>query len=102
EVAALAPPAGDRAGDAADHLFDRALALRAAHLPAEVLLGDDVGRVLGPRHRELDPALLEGRAGRVADHGVAELPLDLVERMHAGRGKPPLDREALETVFGAG
>ena len=28
EVAALAAPVGDRAGDAADHLFDRALALR--------------------------------------------------------------------------
>ena len=27
EVAALAPPVGDRPGDAADHLFDRALAL---------------------------------------------------------------------------
>ena len=46
EVAALAPPVGDRPGDPADHLFDRALALLAAELPAEVLLGDDVGRVL--------------------------------------------------------
>ncbi len=46
EVAALASPAGDRAGDPADHLFDRVLPLVRAELAAEVLLGDDVGRVL--------------------------------------------------------
>jgi hypothetical protein len=59
EVAALATPAGDRAGDAADHLLDRALALGRAELAAEVLLRDDVGRVLRPALRELDVALLE-------------------------------------------
>ena len=37
--------------------------------------------------RELDVALLEGRLGRVADQRVARLPLDLVERVHAGRVK---------------
>ena len=31
---------------------------------------------------ELDAALLEGGVGRVADDGVAKLPLDLVERVH--------------------
>ena len=83
EVAALAAPAGDRAGDAADHLLDGALALVRAELAAEVLLGDDVGGVLRPGERELDAALLERRVLRVADHGIADLPLDGVERMHA-------------------
>ena len=101
EVAALAPPVGDRPGDPADHLFDRALALGAADLPAEVLLGDDVGRVLGPALGELDPALLEGRALGIADHRVADLPLDLVEGMHPGSREPPLYGEALQTVFGS-
>src|ERR1700709_70392 len=96
EVAALATPVGDRPGDAADHLLDRALALGAAELAAEVLLGDDVGRVLGPALGELDSALLEGRALRIADHGVAGLPLDLVERMHAGSREPAFDGKSLE------
>ena len=48
EVAALAAPVGDRAGDAADHLPDRALARGRVELAAEVLLGDDVRRVLRP------------------------------------------------------
>ena len=48
EVAALAAPGGDRPGDPADHLLDRALALVGAEPAAEVLLGDDVGRVLRP------------------------------------------------------
>src|SRR5680860_895284 len=86
-------------GDPADHLFDRALALLAPHLPAEVLLGDDVGRVLAPALGELDPALLEGRRGRIADHGIARLPLDLVEGMRPWRGEAAFDRQALETVF---
>src|SRR5207237_6099989 len=81
EVAALAAPLGDRAGDAADHLLDRALALLGAHLAAEVLLGDDVGRVLRPALRELDSALLESWILRIADQRVADLPLDLVEGM---------------------
>ena len=41
------------------------------------------------RLRELDPALLERRALRIADHGVADLPLDGVERAHAGLRKAP-------------
>ena len=59
EVAALAAPVGDRPGHAGDHLLDRALARRRVQLPAEVLLGDDVRRVLRPRRRELDVLLLE-------------------------------------------
>ncbi len=98
EVAALAPPVGDRPRDAADHLFHRGLALLGPELPAEVLLGDDVGRVLRPALGELDPALLEGRALGVADHGIADLPLDLVEgmgpggRKSAARPRGPADR----------
>src|SRR6202008_4433561 len=65
-------------------------------------LGDDVGRVLRPRLRELDAALLERRILRIADHRVADLPLDLVERMHAGSRESPLYREALQTVLGTG
>ena len=81
EVAARAAPAGDRAGDAADHLLDGVLALGRAELPAEVLLGDDVGRVLRPALGELDVLLLERDAVAVADARVAQLPLDGVERM---------------------
>jgi hypothetical protein len=55
EVATLATPVGDRAGDAADHLLDRVLARGRAELAAEVLLGDDVGRVLRPRRGNSTP-----------------------------------------------
>src|SRR3954454_17607254 len=81
EVAALTTPVGDRARDAGDHLLDRALARRRLELPAEVLLGDDVRRVLRPRLRELDVLLLERDLVAVADPRVADLPLDLLERM---------------------
>ena len=91
EVAALATPAGDRAGDPGDHLLDGGLALIAAELAAEVFLGDDVGRVLRPRPGELDSALFEGRVRRIADHGVTELPLDLVEGVLPFPGQPALD-----------
>ena len=94
EVAALAAPAGDRPGDPGDHLLHRALALRRAELAAEVLLGDDVGRVLGPALRELDLALLERGAFGIADDGVAELPLDLVEGVDAGGREAALDRQS--------
>ena len=48
EVAALAAPAAIVPGDPADHLLDRVLARGRSELAAEVLLGDDVGRVLRP------------------------------------------------------
>ncbi len=85
EVAAGASPAGDRAGDAADHLLDGVLALRGAELSAEVLLGDDVGRVLRPALGELDVLLLEGDAVAVSDAGVAHAP---TRRSRTG-GLPP-------------
>src|SRR5690606_31044313 len=89
EVAELAAPARDRAGDAADHLLDGGLALGRAEAAAEVLLGDDVRRVLRPALRELDAALLEGRVVRIADDRVADLPLDLVEGMDTRRRVAP-------------
>ena len=64
-----------------------------AELAAEVLLGDDVGRVLRPARGELDVALLEGDAVAVADARVAQLPLDGVERVRVGRGEEALDSE---------
>src|SRR5262249_3327869 len=90
-VPARPPPVRDRAGDAADHLLDRALARGRVELAAEVLLADDVRRVLRPRLRELDVALLEGDLVAVADAGVAQLPFDRVERMHPGRRIPTTD-----------
>src|ERR1700757_4693056 len=51
-AAAAAPRAAARVDDAADHLLDAGLALRRAHLPAEVLLGDDVRGRLRPELRE--------------------------------------------------
>src|SRR6266540_2219011 len=90
KVLALPAPGGDRAGDAADHLLYGALTLWRAELPAEVLLRDDVGRVLRPALRELHVALLEGRLGGVADHRIPRLPVELVERMHALAGESSL------------
>ncbi len=102
EVAPLATPAGDRPGNAADHLLDRALTLGRAELAAEVLLGDDVGRVLRPAARELDVLLLEGDAVAVPDARVAKLPLDGVEGMHAGGREAALhgQRLAVRGVLG--
>ena len=64
-----------------------------AELPAEVLLGDDVRRVLRPALGELDVALLEGDAVAVADARVAQLPLDGVERMRPRGREEALDRQ---------
>jgi len=91
EVAALAAPVGDRARDARDHLLDRALAGGRVELAAEVLLGDDVGRVLRPGRGELDVLLLEDGA----DARVAQLPLDGLERVHAGLGEQTPHAERL-------
>ena len=83
EVPALDAPAGDRVGDARDHLLDAALALGRGHAAAEVLLRDDVRRGLRPELRELDVALLERGTALAGDQRVARLPLDLVERVAA-------------------
>src|SRR5207342_2036849 len=74
EVAAFAAPGTDRLDDAADHLLDASLPLGRGHAPAEVLLGDDVGRGLAPELRELDALLLEDGALLAGDQRVAFLP----------------------------
>ena len=95
EVGTLATPRGDRAGDAADHLLDRALALGMADLPAKVLLGDDIGGVLAPSLGKLDVGLLEGDAVAVTDAGVAQLPLDRLEGVRIRGGEQALDGQGL-------
>src|SRR5204862_42177 len=84
EVPVRPRPLGDRVHDAADELFDAALAPRRPYLPAEILRDDDVGRLLRPEFGNLDVALLEHHlAAFVADDRRAELPLDFVERIDA-------------------
>ena len=104
EVAALPAPAGDGARHAADHLPHRVLALGRTELAPEVLLGDDVGRVLGPAGGELDALLFEGHPLAVADAGVAHLPLDGVERMGLAIGEEAgdLQRPATGCVLRGG
>ena len=88
EVVLRPRPAGDGVDDAADQLLDGALALRRAHLAAEVLRDDDVGGLLRPELRNLDVALLEDDlALLVADDGGADFPLHFVERVHARQGE---------------
>jgi hypothetical protein len=87
EVAALTAPGADRRDNAPDHLLDAPLPIGCAHLAAEVLLGDDVGRGLRPEARELNALLLEGRPLLAGDEGVAHLPLDLVEGIAPGNSE---------------
>ena len=94
EVAALLAPGDGRVDDAADHLLHARLALRRGEPAAEVLLRDDVRRGLRPELRELDAALLEGRAVAAGDDRVARLPLDLVERVAAGNREEAPHAEA--------
>ena len=64
-------------------LTDRSRSGRA-ELSAEILRDDDVGGLLRPGLRNLDVPLLEDHLSTfVADHGGAQLPLDVVERVHA-------------------
>ena len=93
EVAAVAAPAADRVDDAADHLLDARLPLGRAQAPAEVLLRDDVRGRLRPELRELDVLLLERRLVLAGDEGVADLPLDLLERVAAGDREVAFDAE---------
>ena len=91
EVVLPARPGRDGVDDAADQLLDGTLTLRRADGAAEILGDDDVGGLLGPEAGNLDVALLEDdRALFVADHGGADVPFDLVERID-----PFLGEEAL-------
>ena len=82
EVSAFAAPAGDCVDYAAYELPHAALALGRSEQAAEVLLDDDVGRLLRPRLRELAAVLLEQRlVGGAGDTRATLLPLDLVERV---------------------
>ena len=93
EVVLPARPGRDGVDDAADQLLDGTLTLRRTDGAAEILGDDDVGGLLGPEAGNLDVALLEDdRALFVADHGGADVPFDLVERID-----PFLGEEALGT-----
>jgi hypothetical protein len=84
KVALDARPAGNRLDDAADQLLDAALAAGRPDGPAKILGYDDVGRLLRPEARDFHIALLEdGFAAFVGDHGGSQVPLDLIERIHA-------------------
>ena len=95
KIAAFGAPAGDRSGDPADHLLDRALTGGRAKLAAEVFLRDDVRRVLRPRRGKFDIGLLEGDPVAVADARIADLPLDGVEGVGSRRGEVPPNRQSL-------
>src|SRR3989442_8183934 len=95
EIPLLVRPPMDRAHHAADQLLDAALPLGRAEDPTKVLRDDHVGGHLRPGGRDLDLMLLEDDLTLfVGDGGFAGLPLDLVERGHAGAGKIPLPGEA--------
>ena len=96
EVAVAGAPVGDRVGDPVDHLAQRPLPLGRAEGAPEVLLGDDVGGVLRPAHRELDVGLEEGVGAVlvVGDAGVATFPLDGVVGVLTGRREVPADPDA--------
>src|SRR4029450_10318251 len=86
EVLLRAGPAGNRVHDAPNELAHAGLTLRRPHRATEIFGNDDVGRLLRPRLRNLDVALLENDlALLVADDRRAGLPLHLVERVHAGQ-----------------
>ena len=93
EVAVLLAGRAVGAHDPVDELAQAPLALRRADRAAEVLGGDDVGRVDGPEVGELDAALLEvDRAVAPVGHDdVAALPGHLVVGVHAGGGVDALD-----------
>ena len=76
EVVALDAPGGDGVDDAVDDLLQRGLALGRAERAAEVLLGEDVGRVERPARGHLDVELLEGdrAVAKVRDARVATVP----------------------------
>src|SRR5262245_5565199 len=95
EVAVLAAPGRDRVGHPIDDLLQRRLALGRPQLSPEVLLGDDVGRVLRPPRGELDVGLLEGDGAipEVGDAGVSPCPHHIVVRVDPLGGEVPADTD---------
>ena len=89
EVAVLLRPSAVMvSATRADQLADRALALGRARRAAEVLRGDHVGGQHRPGLGDLDVLLLEDDLAVLAgDAGGAQLPGDLVGRVHARRGE---------------
>ena len=95
EVLLRARPAGDGIHHAPDQLPHGALALRRADGAAEVLGDDDVGRLLRPRLRHLDVALLEHDVALlVADDRRAGFPLHGVERVDPVAREEPGELQA--------
>ena len=92
EVAAVAAPGADRVDDAADHLLDGALALRGGQRPRKYFCATMFVAVCDQNFGNSTVALLERRAVLARDERVAQLPLDLVERVAAG------DREVARGV----
>jgi hypothetical protein len=99
EVAAVTAPRADGRDDAADHLLHARLAVGRAHAAAEVLLRDDVRGRLRPELRELDALLLEDRLLLARDQRVAQLPLDLLERIASGDREVAPDGDVLRAVY---
>src|SRR5262249_23674111 len=96
EIPLGASPAAEGAHHAADELPDAALARGGAERAAEVFRGDDVGRRLRPELRDLDVLLLEDDFPLLAaDHGGADLPVDLVEGIDTGAREAALEDHPL-------
>src|ERR1700677_1911678 len=89
EVVALLTPFGDGVGNAVDDLLQRRLALGRIERAAEVLLGENVGRVERPGRRHFHVQLLErnGAVAEVRDSRIAAIPDHFVVRMTILSGK---------------
>src|SRR5437879_9174593 len=93
---ALSTPLRDRVDDPVDDLADARLALVAAKAAAEVLLGDDVDRQLGPGAGDLYVLLLEDDlAFLTCDGRRSSVPLHQVEGVAARRREEAPEVESL-------
>src|SRR5487761_1601960 len=94
ELMKHAEPCCERVDDPIDDLADACFALGGVGTAAEILLGDDVDRQLGPRAGDLDILLLEDDLAFLAgDPGSAPLPLNQVEGMAARRREEAFEAE---------
>ncbi len=80
EIAIAFAPCRDRVDDTIDHLLQGGFAFGRVDRTPEILLGEDVGGILGPRSRHLHAGLFEGdrTVSMVDETSVAVLPLDVV------------------------